>query len=468
MENVKKINWIQKNQFVNEIFNIYKFGYTDNSKDLFQVMFKKEILDRLGPLYDLSKYILIEDDYIENEWKIMVSKHYMNSAYASSLKLHVIRVHFLSETKFEEKNYLGFITLRPINEMSLSLSFVYLNWNHSFLKTPSYVMTYEKAIHFKGFTITIQTYPFFSQDSIVTCCADVNIIMLTKYLSNKYKFKTVNMLDIMEAKKQYVRKMPRTVSLNDIKTIFDNLKIHYLQYYYKNDDDLDYMQQEIDSYIESAIPVLLFLSDHVIQLIGHTDNDNGDKQYIVYDDSGYLELKIALEHSKQKRFFYLTSIKKIKEYIKEIKSENFKKNVHTHIIIPIFDKVYTDIDTHTIRLNQYIERLGVNIDEKYRRNLLVDNSELKWYIKNKVLPYLKLKLKDKIDEFDDSYIINFLQSPLSHYIWYTEITGDDGDLCFCADPTVYYKTTDDFMLFMNFLPTPIDINDRLSLLTKSK
>ncbi|MEE3496677.1 MAG: hypothetical protein VZR06_16095, partial [Butyrivibrio sp.] len=74
----------------------------------------------------------------------------------------------------------------------------------------------------------------------------------------------------------------------------------------------------------------------------------------------------------------------------------------------------------------------------------------------------------KIDEFDDSYIINFLQSPLSHYIWYTEITGDDGDLCFCADPTVYYKTTDDFMLFMNFLPTPIDINDRLSLLTKSK
>ena len=503
-KNSDALNWIERKDLSNQIFNIYKFGFLDNDfeKEKFSQSFSNHVLNRIGVLYSLSNYVLIEEDYVENEWKVMVANHYINSAYADKLRTHVIRIHFLSDRVFSSQNYLGFITLRPIEEIEISLSFIYMNWEYRFFSTPTYVMTYNKDINFKGKKITIKTYPFFSQDSIVTCCADVNIIMVGRYLSNKYGFSNVMLSDLVKNSNKFLRRMPRVVSINDVQDLLSSISIPYLVYRIESDNEL--IEYIIDAYIESAIPVIMFIGDHVVQIIGHMDNsDESEMQYIIYDDSGYLEKKLSLSPTNKKTFYYNTTIKRIKEYLQSMSTS--QKKARGFLIVPMFDKVYVDIVNYLKHLRFHISRLtnysnGENLLKSFVfpnfggetdsidsvnaeneslnkisiRNMLVDNSQLKTHIKNKVLPSLiSTFIEDKPDGefvdslFDSSNITNLLNSPLSHYNWYTEFRHGDECICLCADTTMFYATSNDQKLFLHFEPTYVDADKTLLLLTKS-
>ena len=156
---------IQKENLVQELINIYNFGYDyqnseepEKIKNAFKDAFKIHVTDRLGEVYDLTKFVIIEQNYIESEWKEMVARHYIHSTYAKGLRQTVFRVHLLCADEFTEDNYLGFITLRPIEELAISLSFIYINWRHRFFAMGnSYIMTFRKKIHYMGKSITIQT-----------------------------------------------------------------------------------------------------------------------------------------------------------------------------------------------------------------------------------------------------------------------------------------------------------------------
>lgn len=160
---------IPKEEFAEKLNEIFDFGYNyrnenginEEIKEQFLETFMANIVDRINILYESAKYVIIEEDYVEPEWKEMISKHYIHSAYAKSLKQRVLRIHFLCDDEFVEEYYLGFITLRPIRELSIALSFIYVNWKHSFFdNSTSYVMTYKKDVHYLGKKLTIETYPF--------------------------------------------------------------------------------------------------------------------------------------------------------------------------------------------------------------------------------------------------------------------------------------------------------------------
>lgn len=181
------------------LFTIYTFGYTTNKA--FKSAFHENVTKRLPILYEKAKYVNIEKSYVETEWKDLISLHYINTTYANELKNRVIRVHFFKEKVCSEDNYVGFITLRPIQEMQIALSYVFVNWNailaHASKKDEkSQMVTYNKRVHCMGKELFIKTYPLLVQDSIVTCCVDVNLITLTRFLSHKGMTKKLSIKDM--------------------------------------------------------------------------------------------------------------------------------------------------------------------------------------------------------------------------------------------------------------------------------
>lgn len=475
---------IPKEEFAEKLNEIFDFGYNYRNengineviKEQFLKAFRVNIVDRINILYESAKYVIIEEDYVESEWKEMISKHYIHSAYARSLKQRVLRIHFLCDDEFVEENYLGFITLRPIRELAIALSFIYVNWKHSFFdNSTSYVMTYKKDVHYLGKKLTISTYPFFAQDTIVTCCADANVVMLTKYYSNKYKSAFTGKLAPTFIKTSKKHQLPKKVNAALLQGILTEVGIPFRVKRFQtvrdyDDKQWDRIQKYIDVYIESAIPVVLGIDGHVVQLIGHIEfEDDMEKRYIVYDDSGYLE-NICLKENEQatRKFTYLLSVNEIRQYYekKKLGEDRF------FILMPEHERVYIDFERYQIYLLLRIQQYAsVDLDEEsiyskifnkegnlkeevVFRNMLVDNS------------FIKSFLDQQRSKGQDEYIENLLRKELPHFLWYTEIELNGDRMCICADPTMYYETRNIEDLFLGEKPIGILGEKYLSLLTR--
>lgn len=103
-------------------------------------------LDFLKGKSGSSRYFLIEESYVETEWKDMISVHYINTSYLFSNT--VMRVHIFMRKEVSNEAYMGFFTLRKIDEVRIMLSFIYPNWERiAYQRKHLYVMTYLKKVH---------------------------------------------------------------------------------------------------------------------------------------------------------------------------------------------------------------------------------------------------------------------------------------------------------------------------------
>lgn len=472
----------RKEHLCRKLAAIYNFGYCnaagkceDDFLFRFSRDFKEKVLNRIGVLFDAANHIIIEENYVEREWKEMIARHYLHSAYANALREKVIRVHFLEQEEFCDENYLGYITLRPIEELAISLSFIYINWKKCFWHgETSYVMTYEKEVHYMGKTLKIDTYPFFSQDSIVTCCADANLIMLTKYFANRYKNVPISSMELISRNSGNRHSFPKKIGSALLENMLEELNIPYRVQRFKNvkcykDESWDRVQKNIDTYIESGLPVILGLEGHVVQLIGHLGMENGEqKKYIVYDDSGHLE-KISVFDIREScnRFLYTLSVKELRDYFAGC--QNGRDSFF--ILTPEHERVYIDFERYQLFLAEYLYQYAVldkkgsivcqmfdeesNLSEEVAlRNILVDNSILKSFVKGQK------------NDIQRDCIEELLKKDLPHFLWYTEIEVGDDIVCTFADPTMYYKTGDLEKVFFKCPPIALIDSCRLSLLTE--
>ncbi|AEH45802.1 hypothetical protein Thein_1947 [Thermodesulfatator indicus DSM 15286] len=251
------------------------------------------LLPRIACLYDLSKYFLVEK-YTQREWKELITLHYINTLYSPSNE--VFRIHFFIKNSVEPENYLGFITLRDLPEPNALLSFVYPNFpiflpqykkKFQMEDTKFFVMDYPKPVHLSFKEMFIQTFPFYSQDGVVARCAHADIVMVCKYLHKKWNFNSVHIHDIVNSYSFYRTKLFPSDGLliYQIAEIFANNRIDICIKRY-GDFKKDFLNI-LDSVIESGFPVILATKQHVSVLIGHTLKNNSEKDYIIYDDSGY-------------------------------------------------------------------------------------------------------------------------------------------------------------------------------------
>ena len=473
-----------KDKLCDELLKMYDFGYSDkNMKDYFIKAFNQHVLNRIKFLYEKSSHIIIEKEYVETEWKEMISYHYINTTYYNQINNRVIRIHFLNSNVLSENNYLGHITLRPVPELRVALSFVYLNWSntiwkHDFFDSEAHVMTYKKYIHIDEYELIIDSYPLFSQDSIVTCCADANILMLSKYMSHKYSFKKLRISDIRHSffDKRF---LPRTVDETFFENILVDNGIPFKCKEYINPcstfqkEHWEILDDMIKAYVESELPVIIGFNGHVVQVIGYCDGGN----YIIYDDSGYLNSQLANENidgEQPKCFCYSTNITRIKDCLQENSVHKFFVGICEH------ERVYLEYSKYRFHVINYInyyynkglidfagdildmektlpgcQSVHPFADNINVRTLLVSTSILKQHLSNNCLDWLQ-----------EALIKPFIESNTPHYVWFTEIEYNDKEvLCTVADPTRYYHTDLINELFFEIIPFPMNKEKRLKTLT---
>ncbi len=444
-ELLKKFN---KTNLVNAILEILPSDQSKLDAEIDEYIWPR--LDFLhGKKPGAERYFILEESYVETEWKDMISVHYINTSY--KVENTVIRVHVFFRKEISKHSYGGFFTLRKIDEPRLMLSYIYPNWsilyNHGKLLN---VMTYRKKVHILGHELSYNTYPLFVQDNNTVACAEASMISMSQYLHHKFDYNKIRILDLGKAYSSGKTKLYPANGLRPTQMIeiFNYYKISVGYQIFLNNSASAYEEFRgyIDYSIESGIPVILGLSVsgngkkeklHIVQIIGHTKQDR--MCYVIYDDSGFF-LKNGLGHDG---FVMGVNWSDLKKFIKV-------KN--SFLIYPIHEKVYIPYEVFKDRFwNMYnsspnlkkLDTTGVtNIADT--RFLLADNREVK-----------KFLLKDV--QRGTSTIVTvlneekrLLQMAMPHYLWVCEIPTDQGYLFFFANPTYARVTTKN--IFINNIP----------------
>lgn len=428
-------------------------------------LYKNYILSKITLFVNQCTYILIEKEYTESVWKEIFSLHYANTSYCNNNK--VMRVHFFNSNICKNtkniyntlsESYLGYITLRPIPDFNLMLSFIVPNWNVLKYNEPNYIMTYKQVVHIFSYKVTIQTFAFYSQDSVVTTCAQADIIMFSTYTNKKYNHKMIKVSDIQDYMKysplpskgltgkemlEIFRSNGSPVDYHlkkKIKTRGKTRKQHLMEETsYKN--ALNHITNILDSYIESRLPVIVYNAKHVILIIGHTSSD--PKKYIIYDDSGV----------------FLQQVVKKNNFIGTVSNRDLfpNNNDTTYLICATHGRIYLTAAEYD---GFVLERInGLGIDKKNiikKRNIIIDNTDLKSHL------LLILNSEKDIDNELRKNIIDLINSNLPHYLWYTELHLNSDIMLILIGDTTYPVNTHLDIFKLTFY---VSSNYQLKLLT---
>lgn len=449
MEGTKEL--LTKFNIANMVSAIHKVLPMDEAK------LRAEIEEYIWPRLDFlrgkkpgaERYFIMEENYVETEWKDMISVHYINTSY--KVENTVIRVHVFLKKEMSEHSYAGFFTLRKIDEPRLMLSYIYPNWSLLYSNGKLLnVMTYKKEVHILGREFIYSTYPLFVQDNNTIACAEASMISMSQYLHHKFDYNKIRVLDLAKAYSSGKTKLYPANGLRPTQMIeiFNYYKISIGYQIFLNASKAAYEEFRgyIDYSIESGIPVILGLSVseegkkeklHTVQIIGHTKQDR--RCYVIYDDSGFF-LKNGLNYSGFVLGVDWTDLKK------------FIKVKNSFLIYPIHEKVYIPYETLKNRFEvMYNSSPNLkNLDSEGKtdiantRFLLADNREIKKFLLGDIQSGTTTIAK-VLDEEK-----RLIQMDMPHYLWVCEIPVDSGYLFFFANPTYSRVTTKN--IFINNIP----------------
>lgn len=431
---------------------------------------RKEVKEFLWPRLDFLHgkssrsiiYYIFEESYIETEWKDMISIHYINTSY--KVQNSVMRVHLFLEPELTSDSYMGFFTLRKIDEARIMLSYIFPDWSKLYYKGQRLcVMSYKKTVHIMGRELSFNTYPLFVQDNITVACSQVNMISMTLYLHEKFDYRRIRISKLNDSFSLGKTKLFPTSGLTptqmiEIFNVYNISLGHYaLPASVDEDSTFEKCHNYIDYTVESGIPVILGMQikdenekgqRHVIQIIGHTQQNRNE--YVIYDDSGYF-LRNVLEEDG---FVSAIEWNTLKHYMSLGKS---------FILYPIHEKVYLMYDNfkesfeHLLKNTMSLAGLEEKgyLNKKNIRFLLADNGDVKCFLREKVLPKIKDRdLQKEEYRLQKKEIENMLMIDMPHYVWLCELPITDGYFLFVADSTYGRFTTKN--IFFNLLPIYTD------------
>lgn len=411
---------------------IISFSSMKNDMDVMVDDLNEMLFCRISLILDNAKDFFFEENYVETEWKDMVSMHYVNTIY--NCKNKVARIHFFSDTCCVHKknndllkdsasndNYLGYITIRPIPEPLIMLSFVCPNFDNFNPFDNSTILQYKQIVHINERDFNISTFPHFSQDSIATVCANAVLTMMSKYMHFKYRYKYLRIKDMNETR-MYPYPNPG-FSSNETLNIAqkNNIPLRVIEKR-ENADEL------IKTYILSGLPVLIFSDDHIVLIIGIIQNDEGN-HYVVYDDSG------AFFKSKNNNKPIVSNEKMQEHFVNEVdwKSINEWMNQENNgILIPIFERVVLSFDQVKEIFVEYLYTSnGIDVDvsnDDFINMFKNDVKNIRICNSSKLKAFLKKNIS-LVDDDDSRSIINdFINNYTEHYVWISyDINSFDND-----------------------------------------
>lgn len=236
---------------------------------------------------------------------------------------------------------------------------------------------------------------------MVAVCAHADLLMVSKYMYKKFNFNNYTLKDIVNNDTTSFNLLGRRIPSEwlTINQMIDLLKRNnynpiaplFTNGVYGKIDIIEYL----DSFIESALPVIVAFAGHVMVVIGHVHNDKNEKHYIIADDSTH---HLVNSFGTRPAHIELVSQKKL--------HDEFSKN-NVYLITPSFDRFYLHFpylyliiqETKDIIKQRYFSKGATS--ELETREILVESSQVKQFLH---------------ECGDDSY--EGIEMP--HYIWYVE------------------------------------------------
>ncbi|PKP57063.1 MAG: hypothetical protein CVT89_05125 [Candidatus Altiarchaeales archaeon HGW-Altiarchaeales-2] len=410
-----------------------------NLDEYFEPLVCNKIRKKLGKYADLTKTFIIEENYIDGWWReensIYYSKTLYNETNKFSTRVHLVKEILSGPEGVNEDNYIGYLILRPIPVLQSIISKIIVKpLKEAFMeddeKLEIYTTKCKFEIHIGGKKIEFLGFPFYQQDTMVSSCAHADILMVAEYMHRKFNTNRPLIKDFFSDLLSYSylshgRLIPSPgLSVDQISTILQKIgvqtKIRFpfredLQLY-EIEDKLNDFLESINSYIESGLPTILTVKEHVIVIIGHTLKADGEKDYIIYDDSGAFLKEI--KPGKNPAFYAVVPYKELKEYLKYLIEEKHLYYSVASVNVE-FERMYFPYEEATKVANliekEIIEKELSGIKEwikiKKRRFLIADSNDF------------KIRCSEK-----GNTVFNYI--PMPHYIWICELYLKDKEIIF--------------------------------------
>jgi hypothetical protein len=240
-------------------------------------------LKRLEPLLKgQAKSVVVERHYIDKDYRDTFS--HFHSKRFNTPPSRCLRLHFFAQTVTEadiingaeavQKNYLGYSVIRPTKPNCIGRTLI----SHTLrMDGKAHMSTCEEEVNLVGTKLMVRGFPFISQDSDATVCAESSLWMLLRYFSNRYSwypevlpFQITNTAShhavgrrVFPSSGLYSWQMAEALRLQHFSPIIYN---HQAPQYQSNFYHLLY------TYIESGVPLLVIVPGHVIVCNGHVSD----------------------------------------------------------------------------------------------------------------------------------------------------------------------------------------------------
>ena len=217
----------------------------------------------------------VEEDYVDRQYRDSYYTYF--SQKYGEYKKNCIRLAFFSKhlnpsdfrnyKKKIEKFFVGVIVLRPLRVGNIGQTLL----NPAKLNVEGYVRTGWYRTIILGRKLKITAFPFSSQDDESITCAENALFNLMHYYSHKYsEYRLLMPSDILKYVEEagYERVLPSSgISEANLARVLS--KAHFYPRLYHWTDKNNDFNEFLYSYIESGIPLLLSIPNHVVTCIGH-------------------------------------------------------------------------------------------------------------------------------------------------------------------------------------------------------
>lgn len=375
-------------------------SYTD--LEISSISDYNSLLEKLPDKFSNNKYTKIWIEQLKQRVGLRCSLlrieyPYYDSEYLSSYYQYYIkkfrnygkescRIHF-----FDEKEYLGYITVRPtVHYLNLSKSYLSPKL---LLREKAFLLLSPFRVNIYGNEMQILAFPWMNQQKDFSMCAHVTAWSIMKFYGNEHTgYRDINIGMIIEnISEQANRKLPsKGLNLQQIAEIFKSQDITPL-IVKKEKGHEEAFYRELLVYIESGFPIAAALDskDHMVAIVGHGEIDYKKLKHLngIIDSTTLISSMIVNDDNELP--YYQIGRKAEKDggkyYVDDI----------DFAIIPLYNRVHLEYNVLYAKVKTFLEtgNLDINKDSVVRIYVTSANS-----LKQKALsnPFMNAILKDVI------------------------------------------------------------------------
>lgn len=438
------------------------FGLSEKSA---KFLISKKVMQHLKRFKSNIK-LIIERNYVD---KVYRDSYY---TYYASKRTHygkdAIKLSFFSEedgeitldmfrhkdkVSFLENHYRGFIVLRPTPPYIVGRSAIAPNLlaNNTFKTCLAYIPSTAM-----GLKVSVQAFPFSSQDTETISCAETMIWALMEYYGNKYpEYSPVLPSKILNILKQNIveRQLPSSgLSVESMSYLLK--ECGFGPKLYSREEFAADFNQLLSCYVESGIPIIVALDNakavqdktierligHAVLCIGHEEINEYKIRAIAYQElsieGNSNQLRIKDWDNIEKNFIFVddnfpvyqsSSLERPTERYLSIPEEDYsdvesKKNADlewdsceiSHFIVPLYKKIYLEAYVAKTFVKKLLTSKFFSFSDRkeiYIRTFLCSARSYRKYV----------ILNDMIDDWK-SIILN---KSFPKFVWVTEVSTDN-------------------------------------------